>query len=147
MIDPGDVRTDMYSGSAPEAFDERLVLSGWTYYVRATKNPSGLVRDKDWGSGLDIGAGAADDFGGFLVFLALLAALPAGVMGVRAVRRPREDKRSWTVAVVRMGYVGSWNDLRPEVVHREEVSREDSPEPRIAALVADVRAGKFHPAA
>lgn len=63
-----------------------------------------------------------------------------------ARRRRRDSTKPWTVAVVRMGYVGSWNDLSPTVVHQEELAPAEAPDACIEALVADVRVGRFHPA-
>ena len=57
----------------------------------------------------------------------------------------RARGRPWTVGVVRLGYIGGWNDQNPRVVHRESFDGND-PTVRIAELAADAAAGRFHPA-
>ena len=132
MIDPADVRKDMYPGSAPGPLDQRIVRGGWTYYVRATKKPRSLTHDADAGAGA-----AAGTVGGLFGLLAMVPLV--------LVVRVRDRSRPWTVAVIRMGHVASWNDLKPTVLHREKVAPGDSPANRIAALTHEVRAGRFEP--
>jgi hypothetical protein len=53
--------------------------------------------------------------------------------------------RPWTVAVVRLGSVSTWNDIRPKVVFREVLPEDVEPTARIADLVEEIQSGRFRP--
>lgn len=104
--------------------DERVELDGWTYYVRGVRRESELLPRR---------AVTAD----------LLMELP--VLAYRGVKWLATRNRPWTVAVVRLGSVQTWNDVRPEVVHREVLPPGQAPGGRIGELVEQVESGRYAP--
>lgn len=123
-VDDQRRRDDLYEVNL-RPHDERLEVGGWTYYVRAVKRESEFTRRSGWLAG------------------ELLIDLP--LLGFRAVRRLLGRREPWTVGVVRLGSVKTWNDLTPKVMHREDLVRGEDPAGRIAELVEEVRAGRFAP--
>lgn len=122
-VDPELVQKDMYLGTVGD-LDQRIVNDRWTYYIHAVKRPRQLGR-APFTSGSLLGD--------------LVIGVPLELfLDWRARHQP------WTVGVVRMGYVGGWNDQRPEVVFQETLDGVD-PAARIAQLAADVKAGRFQP--
>jgi hypothetical protein len=123
-IDPNLVSKDIYPCNVEE-LDQRVVRGGWTYYVHAVKRPSTLGK-----APLSAAAGLTASLFGALV--------EAGLDW-----KARND--AWTVGVVRVGYIGSWNDQAPRVIHRESLVAGETPEVRIAELVEQAESGFFDP--
>jgi hypothetical protein len=122
-VDPELVRKDMYLGEVGD-HDQRIVRDGWTYYVQAVKRPGRLGRPPLTSNSL---------LGDLLIVLPLELLLDW-----------RSRGRPWTIGVVRLGYIGGWNDQRPKVVHRETFAGADL-SARVTELIVDVSAGRFHP--
>jgi hypothetical protein len=123
-VDPALVEKDMYGPHVGE-LDERVVRGGWTYYVQAVKRPGRL----------GVSPPSSDS-----LLAELLIVLPLEAIAERRARR-----RPWTVGVVRIGDIATWNDREPVVVHREELPLGEDPSDAIAALAADAAAGRFAP--
>lgn len=121
-VDPELVRRDLYLPAVGE-HDRRVVHDGWTYYVQAVRRPRTLGRP----------APAVGGVGELVLVLPVVWCL-----GLLARRRP------WTVGVVRLGDVATWNDPKPVVVHRETTVDPD-PTATIDRLVAEIETGRFAP--
>jgi hypothetical protein len=121
-VDPSLVLKDMYPFDVGD-HDERVVRDGWTYYVQAVKRPRSLGRP-----GLGESGGIGEAVVGGLIDLFL---------------EWRARNNPWTVGVVRIGYIGSWNDQTPVVVYREVLAVGEKPAARVAGLVRKVQAGEF----
>lgn len=122
-VDDQQRRHDLYDVPL-RSHDERVEEGSWTYYVRGVKRDDELLpRVTLWGE--------------LLVDVPMLAA--------RGIKRLVSRGVPWTVAVVRLGSVKTWNDAKPEVVHREVLPAGDGAEARIAQLVDEVKAGRFTP--
>src|SRR5689334_17185047 len=92
---------DMY-GMTFRDWDERVQLGEWVYYVRGVKRVDEMHRPQ-WQPSWS-GQGAIVDALIYPFFL---------------LYRWWVGRDPWTVAVARLGYVGSWNSLTPKVVHAE----------------------------
>jgi hypothetical protein len=122
-VDDALVTKDMFHAERWE-HDQRVVARGWTYYVQATRRPGRLGRAPLSSDSL---------IGDLLIVLPLELFLDWRARG-----------RPWTIGVVRSGYIGTWNEQRWRVVHRETCTDAD-PTARIGELVADAAGGRFHP--
>lgn len=116
-------RDDLYDVTL-RPHDQRVEVAGWIYYVRGVKRDEELLpRVALWGE--------------VLVDVPILAA--------RGIKRLVSRRVPWTVAVVRLGSVKTWNGVKPEVVHKEVLPTGEDAGPRIGELVEDVKAGWFAP--
>jgi hypothetical protein len=124
-VDPNLVSKDMYLCNVEE-LDQRVVRGGWTHYVHAVKRPRTLGKAP----------------------LSAASGLTASLLGalVEAWLNWRARNNAWTLGIVRLGYIGSWNDQAPRVIHRESLTAGETPETRIAELVEQVQSGFFDPA-
>jgi hypothetical protein len=121
-VDEQRRRDDLYDVKL-RPHDVRAEIGGWTYYVRGVRSKREFLPRM------------TPVIGELLVDVPLLIA--AGLE--RLISR----RRGWTVGVVRMGSVKTWNDVRPVVVHQETLPPRQDPGPRIAELLLEVEAGSY----
>ena len=121
-VDEQRRRDDLYDVRL-RPHDVRAEIGGWTYYVRGVRNARELLPR------------TTPIIGELLIDVPLLIA--AGV------ERLLSRQRGWTVGVVRMGSVKTWNDVRPVVLHQQTLPPRQDPGPRIAELLREVEAGRY----
>lgn len=123
-VDEQRRRDDLYDVTL-RPHDERVEAGGWTYYVRGVRDNGELLPR------------LRPTTGDLLVDGALLVS--------RGIKRLTRRKDRWTVGVVRLGSVSTWNNVQPQVVHREALAPGQEPEPRVAELIAEVKVGRHAP--
>lgn len=124
MIDDEDVTRDMVP-FAPGDHDQRVARGDWVFYVRAVKRGSWLNRSIFHGTDP----------------VAFIVLLPFVGLWALAQRRAR-----WKVGVVRVPSPSGWKTDRARVLHREVLAAGASPGSAVAALVVEVRDGRFNAA-
>lgn len=123
-IDEDQRRRDLYE-VALRAHDARVECDGWIYYVRGVKRDS--------------------EFTGLSGWITSALSIEVALLLLRPLQRLVDRRKPWTVGVVRLGSVATWNSLTPKVVHREVLPAGEHPARRIDDLLAEAHDGRFAP--